>query len=46
MLMSGRVIPDGLSVEGLVDASLMKPVDLGRLGAVLAEVLGESFHRP
>jgi CheY-like chemotaxis protein len=42
VLMSGKAIPDGLRVEALVDASLMKPVDLGRLRAVIAEVLAES----
>ncbi|HEU5192253.1 MAG TPA: ATP-binding protein [Methylomirabilota bacterium] len=42
VLMSGKAIPDGLRVEALVDASLMKPVDLGRLRAVIAGVLDES----
>jgi two-component system, cell cycle sensor histidine kinase and response regulator CckA len=41
VLMSGKAIPDGLRVEALVDATLMKPVDLGHLRTVIAEVLDE-----
>lgn len=46
ILMSGRVIADGWPGEGLVDACLMKPLDLGRLVAAIASVLGDTFHRP
>jgi CheY-like chemotaxis protein len=41
VLMSGKAIPDGLRVEALVDATLMKPVDLGHLRRVISEVLDE-----
>lgn len=45
ILMSGKVIPDELRVEALVDASLMKPMDLNRLHAVIAQVLAEAPRR-
>jgi DNA-binding response OmpR family regulator len=37
--MSGKVIPETQRVEALVDATLMKPVDLQRLLARIAEVV-------
>jgi CheY-like chemotaxis protein len=39
ILMSGKVIPETQRVEALVDATLMKPVDLQRLLARIAEVV-------
>jgi hypothetical protein len=44
--MSGKVIPDEVCLEALVDASLMKPVDLNRIQAVIAEALAASSRRP
>jgi CheY-like chemotaxis protein len=42
ILMSGRLIPEEMRLEGHVDASLMKPVDLSKILAVIAEVLDEA----
>jgi two-component system cell cycle sensor histidine kinase/response regulator CckA len=42
ILMSGKLIPEELRVEAPVDASLMKPVDLNKILAVIAEVLDEA----
>lgn len=42
IMMSGKVIPEELRVEALVDMSLMKPVDLERIRAAIAAVLKDT----
>lgn len=39
ILMSGRIVPEDLRTEAMVDACLMKPIDLNKLLGVIAEVL-------
>ena len=39
ILMSGKSVPEELWIEALVDACLMKPIDLSKLLGVIAEVL-------
>lgn len=39
ILMSGKIVPEELWIEALVDACLMKPIDLNKLLVVIAEVL-------
>lgn len=41
IMLSGKEIPEELLEDGLVDASLTKPVDLERIRAAIAEVLEE-----
>jgi hypothetical protein len=41
-MMSGKVIPDDAEMEALVDVTLMKPVDLERIRAAIAEALKEA----
>lgn len=42
IMLSGKEIPDELLEDGLVDASLTKPVDLERIRVAIAEVLEEA----
>jgi len=45
ILMSGKSVPEELRVEALVDAYVMKPIDLNKLLGVIADVLNGGPRR-